>query len=166
MRSPRWLIENSTWMSRGLTYQKAICSTRHLVLTDQQVYFECLYKRAWEPFEYDGVTETSCRFGLDGHIFSNSNLGLEPSNILRSISKCSARNLTFDSDALNGMLGISRIFEDAKPPVYHYWGVPLLPSVESGPSAAAGDLTESLLLGLCWMSEKSGRRRSLFPSWS
>jgi hypothetical protein len=39
--SPRNHITKSVWSTRGWTYQESILSTRKLVFTEEQVYFEC-----------------------------------------------------------------------------------------------------------------------------
>jgi len=38
---PHWTINSSHWDTRGWTYQEAILSSRRLVFTNDQVYFEC-----------------------------------------------------------------------------------------------------------------------------
>ncbi|KAF2836990.1 HET-domain-containing protein, partial [Patellaria atrata CBS 101060] len=38
---PETVIKQSTWMTRGWTYQEAMLSKRRIFFTDEQVYFEC-----------------------------------------------------------------------------------------------------------------------------
>ena len=38
---PELMIQNAKWTSRAWTYQEGALSTRRLVFTEEQVYFEC-----------------------------------------------------------------------------------------------------------------------------
>ncbi len=48
MSDPRALIQKSVWSTRGWTYQEGVLSSRRLVFTDDQVYFECRGMAVWE----------------------------------------------------------------------------------------------------------------------
>jgi hypothetical protein len=48
---PTWSISNTTWATRGWTYQEAVLSRRRLVFTPQQVYFECCAMQCVEVFD-------------------------------------------------------------------------------------------------------------------
>ncbi|KAH9880553.1 hypothetical protein IAQ61_000846 [Plenodomus lingam] len=41
MQEPRLAIKQSTWATRGWTYQEGVLSNRRLVFTEEQVYWEC-----------------------------------------------------------------------------------------------------------------------------
>lgn len=47
-RHPKDIIHQSVWASRGWTYQEAVNSTRRLIITDDQAYFECTNMHAFE----------------------------------------------------------------------------------------------------------------------
>src|ERR1700722_2901689 len=48
LQSPRELINNSEWSTRGWTYQEGVLSRRRLIFTSEQVYFECAAMVVWE----------------------------------------------------------------------------------------------------------------------
>ncbi len=71
---------------------------------------------------------------------------------------------------MNGILGIFRLLEEEpKYPVYHFWGVPILPYVQKHANGQAVQVkrtvTDRFISGLCWVSITPGRRRAQFPSW-
>lgn len=164
MADPSVLIEESIWMSRGWTYQEALCSRRRLIFTDQYVYYECAeaswsetcdLERSWSAF----------------NIFTTGLPGKYPWKVLTYIAAYSRRQLTYESDALNGILGIFRLLEEEpRHPVSHLWGVPILPCVEkhsNGQAVRANrSMTDRFISGLCWTSATPGRRRAQFPTWS
>src|SRR4051812_44085518 len=68
------------------------------------------------------------------------------------VTKYTQRSLPYDSDILNGISGILRMFEDGASPVKNFYGVPI-----SGTDFS---------LGLWWTLERPLKRRTGFPSWS
>lgn len=86
--------------------------------------------------------------------------------ILQNIAAFTERKLTHESDILNAFTGILKVYARADPPVYSYWGVPILPSTFRRPGEPPYTLTQGFLSGLCWQSMRPGRRRPGFPSWS
>ena len=69
------------------------------------------------------------------------------------------RKLTFDSDALNGIVGVLNTLSKAESPIFHTWGVTFgrLPYAR-GP--------QPLAIALSWFHDKPCLRREAFPSWS
>ena len=162
--TPNTPICRSAWMSRGWTYQEALFSRTLLIFTDQYVYFEC-GKANWCETDLSTVP-TKIRNNI---ILTDSRAreSTQHSDIYKHISEYSKRRLTYDSDALNGMLGIFRSFEeDSTFPVYHYQGVPVLPVKGTFTSRSVSKITPYFANGLCWYSDKPGVRRPQFPSWS
>jgi hypothetical protein len=47
--------------------------------------------------------------------------------VWETIRNYTMRVLTYDKDSLNGILGVLRLFEGGKMPIYHFWGVPIFP---------------------------------------
>ncbi|KAK8102377.1 HET-domain-containing protein [Apiospora sp. TS-2023a] len=92
----------------------------------------------------------------------------DPPDMWDHIEEYSQRDLTYDSDALNGILGIFRQYRMNKTPVYHFWGIPF--SASNSHSSAE----EQFLASLCWLSWPQKHkyhhvnrfRRADFPSWS
>ncbi|KAF4636460.1 hypothetical protein G7Y89_g1619 [Cudoniella acicularis] len=176
MEDPRMHIKSSRWMTRGWTYQEALLSTRRLIFTDQQVYYEC-YGHRDEKF-----------IG----IFPTNGVGSSPWEITLRIEEYTKRSLTYDSDTLKAILGVLKAFENGVVQgVRHCWGVPILPlpdrdlfsNLERRPDPEFPHIsnnqnnpyTESrtdcppstgFFAGLCWGLEKPSRRRLGFPSWS
>ncbi|KAI4863306.1 heterokaryon incompatibility protein-domain-containing protein [Hypoxylon rubiginosum] len=141
----------SKWRTRGWTYQEAICARKCVVFTSREMYFQC--------------KATICREAVcrpeRRDIFS-ANLDGGPTTIWDHIREYSRRQLSFDSDALNGILGIFRQHRMNPNPVYHYWGIPFAtPDHESA--------EKSFLANLCWdifTYDVEIQRRPDFPSWS
>lgn len=174
-KSPREYIESSPWMARGWTYQELFCSNELLIFTDFYVFFEC-HEAVWrETIEsnitwesYDAIKSYS-RLPM-----TNGLLGMQ-----MYIGEYSTRKLTFDSDALNGFLGIFKMHEKTPHPFPHYWGIPVLVhyphdnfrsnkkmEYEYEGRTLRRTASHAFLSGLCWLACRPGRRRSCFPSWS
>ena len=163
MEDPTSVIKHSKWMSRAWTFQEALFSRRRLIFTEQQVFYECKATNWSETVDFE-------RSSRSGKIFHTEFDPRRPSVIFDLIKSYSGRMLTYDHDALNGFLGVFRAFEAEKEPVYHYWGVPVLPPVIRKPyefvDPVIRETREGFHIGLCWLSNKPGRRRVGFPSWS
>ncbi|KAI2630336.1 heterokaryon incompatibility protein-domain-containing protein [Hypomontagnella submonticulosa] len=141
---------DSTWRTRGWTYQEAIFSRKCVVFTRREMYFQCRSMTC---------RETVCRPGTPA-LFTSS-LGGSVRAAWGHITAYSSRKLSFDSDALNGMLGIFRQYRMSQNPVFNFWGIPF-----SGDTRESAE--QSFLLGICWSFtiHAEGRRRHDFPSWS
>ena len=164
MEDPTRVIEHSTWMSRAWTFQEALFSIRRLIFTEQQVYYECKATNWSETVDSGGDYSV-------GNIFVSEIDHWHPFRILYLIEMYSRRKLTYEHDVLNGFFGVFRAFEAGKYPMYHYWGVPVLPppvikSTNGLVQTVSHKLRQGFLIGLCWLTNKSGRRRIGFPSWS
>lgn len=89
-------FKESTWSTRGWTYQEGLLSQRQLVFTDAGVIFRK----------------------------NTSNGVCTSSGIFTHINEYSRRKLTYPSDSLNALLGVFRAYERLRPPAMHVWGVP------------------------------------------
>ncbi|KAI2463358.1 heterokaryon incompatibility protein-domain-containing protein, partial [Annulohypoxylon bovei var. microspora] len=153
----------SKWITRGWTYQESVCSRRCVVFTRKEMFFQC-----------GGMTcrETVCEAGQKN--FFTAGLDDGPISLLGQkqtiwdhIAAYCRRQLSFDSDALNGILGIFRLHQMGRNPVYHLWGIPF--SDNNRKSAE-----QSFLASLCWTPINDSEatidfdesRRTDFPSWS
>ncbi|KAI3339550.1 HET-domain-containing protein [Ustulina deusta] len=184
MSDPRTTICDSVWITRAWTYQEGVCSANLIVFTDEQVYYQnpniqlTHHDRGWrnscEMFPDGGLGGSNGRLQLDGML---DMLETSPAGIHRHIERYVARNLSYQSDALNGMLGILKRCGNGPYPINHYYGVPILGPVDIHRlvSYRATDrswpLTEAFLVGLFWVCEGlfdgvPGYRREGFPSWS
>jgi hypothetical protein len=82
------------------------------------------------------------------------------------ISEYSRLKLTYDSDAMNAILGVFRAWESLDDPVYQYLGVPLCRGNKGDFSKLVDVATSAFIRGLTWYLSNPSRRRTGFPSWS
>ena len=153
-------IGKSIWASRGWTYQEALLSQRKLYFTDSQLYFE-------------GVQSVQCEWAARSTnkptedvpwILSQVDYLGNPNRIYDCIESFIRRNISFESDALNAMLGIFAVFE-RRHQVQHIWGMPYMSAHES---SGVGRETRqpSLWLSLGFQGFHHTTRRKAYPSWS
>ncbi|KAG6041336.1 hypothetical protein E4U41_004866 [Claviceps citrina] len=136
LRDPRIDIKNSTWFTRGWTYQEGLLARRRLIFTERQMYWECDGMSCPETLilplatYYDREQEKMCDFVRPGLFNGVSYMdgsweawkrlpqtAEEPStlSIFREsdthITQCTKRSLTFDEDSLDAFAGIIRRLE-------------------------------------------------------
>lgn len=184
MADPRNLVTQSMWITRAWTYQEGVCSDNWLAFTDEQVMYHranrslLIHERGWE---------VSCEAFPDGGLGAADphcplqkmfdNLEGDPGKLHQHINRYLSRQLSYQSDTLNGMLGILKRCGKGPYPINHYCGIPLLGPLEIyrlvTPRATDRHytLTDALLVGLLWNTDGwetsgAGRRRPGFPSWS
>lgn len=180
---PEVQIQDSRWASRGWTYQEAVLSTRRLVFTEEQVYFECRSVNCCES-----VSKPLAVLHEHGNCDANSQIrkgyfeGLRGSSEVadswgrwhtghypyqNSVEQYTARELTYPSDSLNVFIGIMNKSRTGCFPIYSYLGLPV-----SSPSRKShGRSTTVLAATLLWqhktkLNEKAPRRRPVFPSFT
>lgn len=171
------LLEAAVWSRRGWTYQEDLLSQRSLVFTDQDVWFNCalidMFMGAESiPTEVRHVEHQRPIKKDLGH----PNSGVEhPFNFEYLVMQYSLRALTDPSDILNGFSGFLKVFERAKYPFYHVWGVPIVPPIakidDDGLVEVERSTSDGFIRGLWWeihheYVEERVVRRSGFPSWS
>jgi hypothetical protein len=152
-------------MTRGWTYQEAILSLRRLFFTDEQVYFECDSMSCREALdECPEILESKCKGGYYNGKASFHGIRQEPEDIWTHISAYTTRQLTYESDIINGMLGIFREYGKFGDSIFHRWGIPVswLGFIDHSRS----QWRSSFLRGLHWIPVEPARRRIGFPSWS
>lgn len=151
-------------------------SRRRLAFTDDQVSFQCTGMHCYEAFQIPWESlHTSDRQSMEdkylylsgsgGELFPFG-VGTTRNAIFNRISEYSRKSLTYQSDRLNALLGILRVFETRG--TYHYWGTPILPdSFAPGLEPSKQDLNLGFLQGLCWepLGNFKARLQHL-PSWS
>ncbi|KAK5062701.1 hypothetical protein LTR84_004775 [Exophiala bonariae] len=179
-------IRASKWNSRAWTYQEAHLSSKLLVFTETELYFESRCGTNRETVE----APFPC---LDNNLFVYQKPSFDPWNannpefVNKAIAEYSVRDLSREEDALIAALGFLKAFQGGPNPVYHHWGVPIFPDQAIrlghgrksfpylGPKAPVPFSHEGFLLGLCWRaaghqfdgySGKEIRRRPGLPSWS
>lgn len=173
------LVSQSAWSTRAWTYQEAIFAPSWLAFTDEQVYFrvpniELVNQRRW--------WKDSCELSPGGVDWLSDTAGIEimlddvagnTGAVHTHLSNYTARQLTYQSDAVNAMLGIMRRCGNGPYPLNHYFGVPILGPLINHRKSMARDgsrswaLREAFLVNLCWKAQGGGgSRRAEFPSWS
>lgn len=141
---PEAVIHNSKWASRGWTYQEAMLSTRRLVFTQEQVYFECRSMCACESISKP-LTLISRSHGRKGSVarvrrgYFEKHRGLytsvydllEPKRdelvkeLERNVTQYTARELSYQSDSLNAFMGILSQYRRGDRPINHFLGLPI-----------------------------------------
>ncbi|KAE8446970.1 hypothetical protein EG329_011452 [Mollisiaceae sp. DMI_Dod_QoI] len=109
-------IQTSTWNSRGWTYQEARLSRRRLFFTSSQAYYEC----SSSCCRQESIRSNHHIYGRDSSVTVVHELAVErrqifsnvadPREIWDDIQSYSKRRLTFESDILNGILGVFRAY--------------------------------------------------------
>ncbi|KAL6912651.1 hypothetical protein FSST1_010411 [Fusarium sambucinum] len=166
MASPRVLIHGTAWYSRAWTYQEAICSRRRLFFTDEQVFFECQEMSCRETVEYMWPLD-KYRILDEANINTNEG-GLR--SVHEHIEEYTQRQLTYDSDALNAILGVLQLYSAMSVPVFHFWGLPMAPPQLDrrlySLRESSYSLQDTFLGSLCWYPKETAHRRLCFPTWS
>jgi hypothetical protein len=164
MPNPNLSIQRSKWPTRGWTYQEALLSRRRLVFTDHQVYFQCYVMHTSESIEIPLALlhgRDSRKFGMWNKpgVFPVKGIGQKPHDIWDRIAEYSERQLSYESDILDGILGIMHAFEvrysHSRKRFSHIWGIPIWHAGEN-----------TFLQGLVWRPVLPMKRRLNFPSWS
>ncbi|PVH77437.1 HET-domain-containing protein [Cadophora sp. DSE1049] len=171
------VVTPSRWNSRGWTYQEGILATRRLVLTDEQVYFECHGMCCYETFDLPyanmhlpGVQAFKSWYHTTPPGKTGGRVGMFPAahdanagDIYIHIARYSNRNLSHDEDRLKAFLGILEAFQGSLYRVRHHWGVPILHFEH----ASEFSLT-SFVFGLMWGHKfRDANVRILgLPTWS
>ncbi|XPS68306.1 hypothetical protein M3J09_000597 [Ascochyta lentis] len=105
-KNSRPLVNRSKWATRAWTYQERLFSRRRLTFTNEQVIFEC------------NTSDYFCEsLNVDPHRYANGdrinsfNLFSDDrgDKYMDHITAYSKRELTHDSDVLNGLQGVSNI---------------------------------------------------------
>ncbi|KAI8933495.1 hypothetical protein NX059_009233 [Plenodomus lindquistii] len=132
MQDPRWAIKQSTWATRGWTYQEGVLSNRRLVFTEEQVYWECHGMAICESLDlaldliHEASGERMADFMLSGifdddlHHDSELQYGFQPPKIEHigdqvvtldgHIEAYTSRNLTDGCDTLRAFMGVANTY--------------------------------------------------------
>ncbi|KAI1378581.1 heterokaryon incompatibility protein-domain-containing protein [Hypoxylon crocopeplum] len=157
-------IRDTTWWTRGWTFQEGLLARRKLIFTEQEVYFQCRSTYSFEAFQFPSEVLLGAKASeypqnspivplepLTGFISNRFSLD----HLEDQLVQYTGKKLTFESDRLNAFLGILNASRKA-----HIWGVPF--SIAAGESD--GKILDVIYLG--WRSSGPSQRRQGFPSWS
>jgi hypothetical protein len=181
----------SKWAKRAWTFQEELLSRRRLFFSEGQVSFIChgmlccearggaefakdaqsmkVYSTAsLATAKLDKLVSMTQNMELTNGVSLSEGIGRSGKERLRSLmellAEYSARNLTYDFDALRAFAGIRRVFEEGECPIYNVQGLPVVLSVELRLDCSA----VNLIAALCWEHHEpdKARHRTQFPSWT
>ena len=112
--SLREQISNSKWSTRAWTFQEGLFSRRYLVITDEQIYWECSQaaycEAVEEPFDtFPNMTVLPSLSRVLGSPFSEQRDFKDL--YFQLVSDYSKRHMTYQSDALEAFGGVLEQFE-------------------------------------------------------
>jgi hypothetical protein len=172
--NPKDIIRQSVWNTRAWTFQEGLLSTKRLVFTDYDVYFQCMCKHFRESI---ALPLTVFHPQKPGHlrrqadafqVFPRDGPGRDPPALIERIQEYSKKSLSFRSDGLNAMLGIFKTFEQARIRIWHLHGIPLYcgdPHRQPLPDHLEFT-SEGLGRALTWTLTGEPERIAQLPSWS
>lgn len=144
-------VDDSTWNSRGWTFQEVLFSRRRLFFAEGHTVYNCksrcVSEDLSEPLE-----------DLAPPLWAKNPPEHIAYDLIESFSK---RNLTYDKDVLNALAGVYRRLATLNPPVRHLRGLPV-----------RHDHPNEFLVGLVWRFRDPDEhldntsRRLEFPTWS
>ena len=155
---PIYLINQTVWNTRAWTFQEALLSSRRIVFTSVQVYFECRAGFCCEQFvpEYPAVF---CSLNIPSHLrFYNPVFHVDKGpDFQKFLHEYLRKKLTYPSDILDAFKGILKNLERVENPRYSIFGLP----IDLSRTSHSG-----FLMALSWSNRRSSSRRENFPTWS
>jgi hypothetical protein len=149
-------IYHSAWMSRSWTYQEGYLSKRRLFFTDVQAVYVC--ESAIEHEIHVGGSGLSRgQPGLLAGSLPTFTVQTTHQAVNKILEEYSFRSLSFETDALDAIVGALNTLEDEEPSIRHLYGVPFSRS----PMHPC-----RVYFALHWVHRSRCRRRYEFPSWS
>ncbi|KAF3038880.1 hypothetical protein E8E11_000811 [Didymella keratinophila] len=156
-----YYVHESKWASRAWTFQECYNSPRRLFFTREQITLVCNTSAFQEtagttPYPPSHPIYTNLRGwvnAIDERPLPKAVLDAIPyplASIMDSLMIYSQRQMSYDSDALNAILGTLNTF--TRHAIHHTWGVPMLLPKDC--------------IALLWHNRSPCYRRTGFPSWS
>ncbi|KAH7379031.1 heterokaryon incompatibility protein-domain-containing protein, partial [Cadophora sp. MPI-SDFR-AT-0126] len=168
----RTAVRESTWNTRGWTYQEAVLSLRLICFLPQQIYFECRQCCLIESVSFldstKGIIAPHIEPLFSMYTTKVSELEQGHGGLYGHIEKYTYRELTMPNDILNG---ISGVFEDicSQESGFHFLsGVPTISksSFTVNSQSTLKTPAQHFASCLCWIKIGPAQRREGFPSWS
>jgi hypothetical protein len=168
----REAVKESTWNTRGWTYQEAVLSLRLICFLPQQIYFECRQCCLIESVSFPDYTKGMIAPHIEA-LFSMyttklSELEQGHGGLYGHIEKYTCRELTMPNDILNG---ISGVFEDLCSQESGFHFISGVPTISKSSFTVNSESTlktpaQHFASSLCWSKIVPAQRREGFPSWS
>jgi hypothetical protein len=171
---PRNLVMRSKWDTRAWTFQEGILSGRRFFFCDTQIHFDCYGMKCQEDLaqsiHYEGEDDDLKNFDHLYYSMMEMGVGRKSFEIGRCIYGYTSRQLSFESDLLNGIMGVLCALEDLDNPIYHFWGVPMYPVLYKANDGhllpVSTSREDQFIAGLQWLYVQPAKRCPDFPSWS
>jgi hypothetical protein len=166
-------VTNSPWSLRAWTFQESVLSTRRLILTDRQAILICNTDTRYEAIASRNPAKdpfTGVGWLPPRHARIEES---EMETAIIYLRTYSRRILSYDSDALNAIVGALNTL--AATFASHYWAVPFghvsRPQHEwLNPTPCTNTISctanHKLWFVLAWCHTGTARRRIDFPSWT
>ncbi|CAO2651671.1 Nn.00g042410.m01.CDS01 [Neocucurbitaria sp. VM-36] len=166
-----YAIKETTWLTRGWTYQEAVLSRRCLFFTNRQVYFVCPEMESCESIVRQYATQSGPQevyTAFNANVLQATHHTEEGTSLQKfadHITAYSSRHLTYEEDILDAFRGLL-----TRSPFYTYYGIPI--ALENEPRQLDDNINSysiGLARGLSWRPHRgpgSLTRRKGFPSWS
>ncbi|KAK7892225.1 hypothetical protein LTR67_007321 [Exophiala xenobiotica] len=155
-----------TWWQRAWCFQEALLSRRRLIFTEEKIYFLCrsmlcietLSLPFQDPNQRPHASRTASSTDFYNWLTTSGSASKGPDQIHDILTAYANKEMSFESDGLNAIVGVLRAFSQRNPGNFHsYGGLPII----GYPSSKA------FLSALLWSDHIPERRRAGdFPSWS
>ncbi|KAJ4989027.1 tol protein [Stagonosporopsis vannaccii] len=168
---------HSKWAKRAWTYQEGMFSRRRLIFTERQVIFSCNKETCFESQATNNRQSQPCLYFPWVNVSEIGEQDLRMSHVKDCLSQYCQRDLSHESDALNGIVSsLNMLSRDGE---YHIWGIPfrLLTAIATSKGRSCSSTTspttrehfsqlQTFEICLSWYGSSSQGRRLGFPSWS
>ncbi|KAJ3496551.1 hypothetical protein NLJ89_g10469 [Agrocybe chaxingu] len=123
-----WGMPESAWSSRGWTFQEKVLSTRRLVFTDSQTYFECPGATWCEDMAQEPFNAETHKIHQDGDMstFPSTDAASQSpfGRYGKLVEEYSMRNLSFEKDAIDAFSGILSMLQPKLDGTEYIFGLP------------------------------------------
>lgn len=158
---PDWDVSVSRWVTRGWTYQEGILSTRRLVFTQHQVFFQCRKTQCLKT-----LSSSPSHAGKWFEVFLSVNDDESMDELRTCIAQYIQRNLARPEDAIDAFRGILQRYKEGENPVVELYGLPVYRSPRRSPNTLSDNFILAITLSWFVGSTKNIERRNEFPSWT
>ncbi|RYN24139.1 hypothetical protein AA0112_g9094 [Alternaria arborescens] len=147
-------VAGSPWFTRGWTFQEGYVARRRLYFTESGILFVCnTAEEQEELWRHHGPAISIIEGTLNSRALKARNDGLE--GIMRLLEQYMRRQLSYENDVLNAILGVLNYHHTRNPSIGTICGLPYQTSV-AGPK----------IVCVNWTHSRPATRRLGYPSWS